>query len=100
MEGEFANAWLDTLGEIKEKSGDGNEILRNWQDDNALLSNDLKGTEEHTRRSRLDATDPVYSQTLKSYIADRLTQAQQIGLGPYWERLDQGVKDSLMKFLS
>jgi hypothetical protein len=57
------------------------------------------GTEEFSRRNALAKGDPVHSETLKSYIAERLTRAQSLGLSPYWDRLDQGVKDSLTKFL-
>jgi len=60
----------------------------------------MTGTEEYNRRNALSAVDPVFSQTLKAYIAERLTRAQDLGMRPYWDRLDQGVKDSLTKFLS
>jgi hypothetical protein len=58
------------------------------------------GTEELNRRNALEVTDPVYSQKLAPFVADRLTRAQDLGMGPYWEKLDMNVKAMLMKYLS
>ena len=48
----------------------------------------------------LEDGDPAFSVPLKAYIINALNQAQSVGLGPYWDKADQGTKNSLQKFLS
>ena len=48
----------------------------------------------------LEHADPAFAVPLKGYIIDVLNRAQAVGLGPYWEKSDEGARNSLMKFLS
>jgi hypothetical protein len=61
---------------------------------------DCPGTAELSRRVQQRLHDPIYIIPLKSHIIDCLTRAQSVGLGPYWEKADQGARRSLEKFLS
>lgn len=60
----------------------------------------MVGTAELSRRVQQRLHDPIYVTPLKTYIVDCLTRAQAVGLGPYWDKADQGTKHSLEKFLS
>jgi hypothetical protein len=55
---------------------------------------------EGARRNVLEDADPAYSVALKAYVIDVLHRAQGMGLGPYWDKTDEGTKRSLEKFLS
>jgi len=57
-------------------------------------------TPEGKRRSTLEDNDPAFAVPLQGYIIDALTKAQHVGLGPYWDKADEGTKRSLEKFLS
>ena len=57
-------------------------------------------TPEGARRTAVEDGDPAFAVPLKAYLIDVLTRAQGVGLGPYWEKADEGTKHSLMRFLS
>lgn len=58
------------------------------------------GTPEGARRLQLEDNDPAYAVPIKSYIIGCLQRTQAVGLGPYWEKADEGARKSLEKFLS
>ncbi|WRT65380.1 uncharacterized protein IL334_002323 [Kwoniella shivajii] len=74
--------------------------LRPWQDEHSTQWSDIQDTPEGKRRITLENNDPAYAIPLKSYIVQVLHQAQAVGLGPYWEKADEGTKRSLEKFLA
>jgi hypothetical protein len=37
---------------------------------------------------------------LTNFVRDRLSQAQQLGMGPYWAKLDADVQRQLEKLMS
>ncbi|KAI5451703.1 hypothetical protein NCC49_001352 [Naganishia albida] len=103
LDGEFVNVWLDTLGEIKETAQAGpagTEILHHWKDDHPLTTAELTGTEELKRREALESADPVYAVLLTNFVRERLSQAQQLGMSPYWAKLDADVQRQLEKLMS
>jgi len=71
-----------------------------WQDEHSTVWSEIEYTAEGKRRVALEDSDPAYAVPLKGYIINVLTQAQSVGLGPYWEKADAGTKNSLEKFLS
>lgn len=58
------------------------------------------GTEELKRREAFENADPVYAALLTNFVRDRLSQAQQLGMGPYWAKLDADVQRQLEKLMS
>ncbi|KAK4688100.1 importin-11, partial [Tremellales sp. Uapishka_1] len=103
LDGEFMNIFLDVLGEVQVSQDDpkASELsVRHWRDDNPLLWSEIQDTQEGKRRSALEDTDPAFATPLKAYVISVLTQGQNVGLGPYWEKADEGTKKSLTKFLS
>jgi hypothetical protein len=97
-------------------------ILHHWKDDHPLTTAELtgkmlrlfnsgrpyilsslsllKGTEELKRREALESADPVYAVLLTNFVRERLSQAQQLGMGPYWAKLDADVQRQLEKLMS
>jgi hypothetical protein len=57
-------------------------------------------TEELKRREAFEAADPVYNTLLTAFVRERLSQAQQLGMNPYWEKLDVDVKRQLETLLN
>ncbi|GHJ86997.1 hypothetical protein NliqN6_3399 [Naganishia liquefaciens] len=103
LDGEFVNVWLDTLGEIKESAQagpSGTEILHHWKDDHPLANAELTGTEELKRKEAFESADPVYAALLTDFVRERLSQAQHMGMGPYWAKLDADVQRQLEKLMS
>ncbi|WWC98998.1 hypothetical protein V866_005892 [Kwoniella sp. B9012] len=74
--------------------------LRPWQDEHSSQWSDIQYTPEGKRRVTLEDSDPAYSVPLKGYIVQILHQAHAVGLGPFWDKADEGTKRSLEKFLS
>ncbi|KAK8861272.1 hypothetical protein IAR55_002091 [Kwoniella newhampshirensis] len=98
----LVNIFLDVLGEVQTTFEDpsGTEAgLRPWQDEHSTLWTDIQDTPEGKRRVALEDADPAYAVPLKTYVVQILTQAQAVGLGPYWDKADEGTKHSLQKFL-
>lgn len=58
------------------------------------------GKPEGARRFQLEDHDPAFTIPLKAFIIESLQTASQKGMGPYWEKADEGTKKSLEKFLS
>ncbi|WVQ62887.1 uncharacterized protein L199_001036 [Kwoniella botswanensis] len=103
FDGEFMNIFLDVLGEVQVAQDDPNSIetgLRPWQDEHSSQWSDIQYTPEGKRRVTLEDSDPAYSVPLKGYIVQILHQAHAVGLGPFWDKADEGTKRSLEKFLS
>ncbi|OCF78224.1 hypothetical protein I204_00161 [Kwoniella mangroviensis CBS 8886] len=103
FDGEFMNIFLDVLGEVQVAQDDPNSIetgLRPWQDEHSSQWSDIQYTPEGKRRVTLEDSDPAYSVPLKGYIVQILHQAHAVGLGPFWDKADQGTKRSLETFLS
>ncbi|WWC87587.1 uncharacterized protein L201_002477 [Kwoniella dendrophila CBS 6074] len=99
----LVNIFLDVLGEVQVAQDDPNGIetgLRPWQDEHSTQWSEIQGTPEGNRRTTLEDNDPAYSVPLKGYIMQALNQAHAAGLGPYWNKADEGTKRSLEKFLS
>ncbi|KAK6907036.1 hypothetical protein I203_101025 [Kwoniella mangroviensis CBS 8507] len=97
------NIFLDVLGEVQVAQDDPNSIetgLRPWQDEHSSQWSDIQYTPEGKRRVTLEDSDPAYSVPLKGYIVQILHQAHAVGLGPFWDKADQGTKRSLETFLS
>lgn len=65
-----------------------------------LVPSPLKGTEELKRREALESADPVYAVLLTNFVRERLSQAQQLGMNPYWAKLDADVQRQLEKLMS
>lgn len=74
--------------------------MASWQDEHSTEWAQIEYTAESRRRVALEDSDPAFAVPLKGYIINVLTQAQGVGLGPYWEKADAGTKHSLEKFLS
>ncbi|WWC68913.1 uncharacterized protein I206_102849 [Kwoniella pini CBS 10737] len=74
--------------------------LRPWQDEHSTQWSDIQYTPEGQRRVTLEDSDPAYSVPLKGYVMQVLNQAHAVGLGPFWEKADEGTRRSLEKFLS
>ncbi|WVW79847.1 hypothetical protein I302_101817 [Kwoniella bestiolae CBS 10118] len=103
FDGEFMNIFLDVLGEVQVAQDDPNGIetgLRPWQDEHSTQWSEIQYTPEGKRRVHLEDSDPAYAVSLKRYIVQVLHQAHTVGLGPFWEKADEGTKRSLEKFLS
>ncbi|WVQ83491.1 hypothetical protein IAT38_005632 [Cryptococcus sp. DSM 104549] len=103
FDGEFMNIFLDVLGEVQLPDSDpsaGETNMRPWRDEHSMTWADIQDTPEGTRRLTLEDTDPAYAVPLKAYVVQTLTQASAVGLGPYWEKADEGTKRSLEKFLA
>jgi len=79
---------------------DGRNAVQPWQNDNSTEWAEIDGTPEGQRRLALEEADPAYAIPLKAYIIDCLTRAQAVGMGPYWDKADQGARHSLERFLS
>ncbi|WWD08730.1 hypothetical protein V865_006843 [Kwoniella europaea PYCC6329] len=97
------NIFLDVLGEVQVAQDDPNSIetgLRPWQDEHSAQWSDIQYTPEGKRRVTFEDSDPAYSIPLKGYIVQILHQAHSVGLGPFWDKADEGTKRSLEKFLS
>lgn len=60
----------------------------------------MSGSPEAARREQLEKHDPAFAAPVKVYIIDCLQRAQSVGLGPYWEKADEGARKSLEKFLA
>ncbi|ORY25236.1 armadillo-type protein [Naematelia encephala] len=103
LDGEFMNIFLDVLGELQstDDGGSGTEMTPiSWREANSLALADIEGTAEEGRRDALENSDIAYSVPLKGFIISALTEAQAVGLGPYWDKADEGTKRSLERFLS
>lgn len=74
--------------------------VKPWKDEHQAEWAEIEGTLEAQRRSALEDHDPAFAIPLKGYVVDALTRAHSVGLGPYWDKADQGTKHSLEKFLS
>lgn len=74
--------------------------VAHWRTTNSVQWSEIEHTPEGKRRASLEDSDPAYAIPLKQYIINVLTQAQNVGLGPYWEKADEGTKRSLEKFLA
>nr|XP_031857373.1 uncharacterized protein CI109_007237 [Kwoniella shandongensis]KAA5524445.1 hypothetical protein CI109_007237 [Kwoniella shandongensis] len=102
FDGEFMNIFLDVLGEVQisqeDPSGPETGLLP-WQDEHSTIWTEIQDTPEGKRRLVLENADPAYAVPLKSYVVQVLTQSQAVGLGPYWDKADEGTKHSLQKFL-
>ena len=58
------------------------------------------GTEELKRKEAFESADPVYAALLTDFVRERLSQAQHMGMGPYWAKLDADVQRQLEKLMS
>lgn len=103
LDGEFVNIWMDVLGELKETAVEGEngfEIMRHWKDDHAVAFLELQNTQELVRREQLEKSDPIYTQHLATFVSSQLAAGQNVGMGPYWQKLDEDVKRQLQKLLA
>ncbi|WWD16828.1 hypothetical protein CI109_101260 [Kwoniella shandongensis] len=92
-----AGALLTTISQ-EDPSGPETGLLP-WQDEHSTIWTEIQDTPEGKRRLVLENADPAYAVPLKSYVVQVLTQSQAVGLGPYWDKADEGTKHSLQKFL-
>lgn len=93
------NIFLDVLGE-DQSTQNGEASSRSWKDDHPTEFGEIDGTPEGSRRLQLEDHDPAYATPLKGYVLEVLQRAHAVGLGPYWDKADEGTKRSLEKFLS
>ncbi|WVQ77454.1 hypothetical protein IAR50_007140 [Cryptococcus sp. DSM 104548] len=99
FDGEIMNIFLDVLGETQSDEAEGNGVL-SWGDEHAVVWSDMQGTPEGVRRIAVESKDPAYAAPLKPFIIQTVTQGMTMGLLPYWEKADEGTKNSLEKFLA
>ncbi|ODN87082.1 hypothetical protein L198_07084 [Cryptococcus wingfieldii CBS 7118] len=100
FDGEIMNIFLDVLGETQNNEAEGENGLLCWGDEHAIVWSDMQATPEGARRTAIESKDPAYAVPLKSFIIGTMTQGMTIGLLPYWEKADEGTKNSLEKFLA
>jgi hypothetical protein len=95
------NIFLDVLGEVQAPSEDPSSEtgVRHWKDDQPTQWSEIEGSLEQQRRIALEDADPAYSVPLKSYVVEVMRRGGEVGLGPYWDKADEGTKRSLEKFL-
>lgn len=97
------NVFLDVLGEVHARQDNPNgaeTAVMPWKDEHSTQWSEIDGTLEGARRIALEDHDPAYAVSLKAYIIDCLQRAHAVGMGPYWDKADEGTKKSLEKFLS
>jgi hypothetical protein len=93
------NIFLDVLGE-DQSAADGETPHRSWKTDHPTEFGNIENTPEASRRLALEDNDIAYTIPLKRYVMEVLQRAHGVGLGPYWDKADEGTKRSLEKFLS
>lgn len=96
------NIFLDVLGEVQAPSEDPSSEtgVRHWKDDHPTQWSEIEGSLEQQRRVALEDADPAYSVPLKGYVVEVMRRGGEVGLGPYWDKADEGTKRSLEKFLA
>ncbi|ORX36457.1 armadillo-type protein [Kockovaella imperatae] len=103
IDGEFMNIFLDVLGELSESQDEitGAETnLKPWKDEHPTLWSEVENTPEGDRRNALENEDPAFKVPFKAFLIEALHRANEVGMGPYWDKADAGTKHSLEKFLS
>lgn len=74
-------------------------FVRHWSDQNQVLYHELEDTQELVRRTSFEHADPVFNKPLTQYVGEALSAAQNVGMHPYWAKLDVDVKRQLEKLL-